>query len=62
MTINKVSGQDIRKRKGTTDWDEVDKLTDKEIEEAAKGDSDSAIPTDDELKRFRPPSKPAKEK
>lgn len=62
MTIKTISGKDAKKRKGTTDWAEVDKLTDKEIEEAANSDPDSVVPTDDELKDFKPPRKPTKEK
>jgi len=34
-------------------WDQVGKLTDGEIEKAAKDDPDSALPTGEELKKFK---------
>ncbi len=53
MTIIKISGKDILKIKGSTDWDAVNALTDEEIIEAAKSDPDSACPTEEELKNFK---------
>lgn len=41
------------KLKGKTNWNEVDSLTDEQIEDAAKEDDDSALPTDEELKEFK---------
>lgn len=59
MTIVKISGKEALKIKGSTNWDDVDKLTDEEILDAAKNDPDSALPTDEELKNFkRTPKKP----
>jgi len=53
MTIRKITSDEVKSIKGDTDWDEVDKLTDEEIEKAAKSDPDSALPTDEELKGFK---------
>jgi hypothetical protein len=36
-----------------TNWNEVDALTDEQIEDSAKEDDDSALPTDEELKEFK---------
>jgi hypothetical protein len=54
MVIKKISSEEAKKIKGTTNWNEVDALTDKQIEEAAKEDVDTALPTDEELKEFKP--------
>lgn len=53
MTIKRVSAEEAKRIKGTTDWERIDKLTDAEIEEAARNDPDSALPTDEELKQFK---------
>ena len=53
MAIKKVTAEEIKKLKGKTNWKEVDDITDEEIEVAAKSDSDSAFPTDEELKQFK---------
>jgi len=53
MTIRKITSDEVKSIKGDTDWDEVDNLTDEEIEKAAKSDPDSALPTDEELKGFK---------
>ncbi len=45
--------EEIKKMKSKTDHDKVNKLTDEEIEKAAKEDPDSALPTDEELKKFK---------
>jgi len=54
MTIKKISAEDAKKLQGKTNWNEVDKITDQEIEEAAKNDLDTALPNDEELKQFKP--------
>jgi hypothetical protein len=54
MTIKKISAEEAKKLKGKTNWNDVDKITDKEIEEAAKNDPDTVLPTDEELKQFKP--------
>lgn len=61
MVIKKISSEEAKKIKGTTNWKEVDTLTDKQIEEAAKGDDGTALPTDEELKEFKPVRKKNKE-
>lgn len=53
MTIRKITSDEVKNIKGDTDWNEVDNLTDEEIEKAAKSDPDSALPTDEELKSFK---------
>jgi len=53
MTIKKISAEEAKKLKGETDWSKIDALTDKEIEDEAKNDPDTAIPTDEELKEFK---------
>jgi hypothetical protein len=57
MTIKKISAEEAKNQKGKTNWDEVDKITDEEIEEAAKSDPDTALPTEEELKQFKPAKK-----
>jgi hypothetical protein len=54
MAIRKVSAEEAKKIKGRTNWEKVDKLTDEEIEEAARSDPDSALPSEEELRDFRP--------
>jgi hypothetical protein len=53
MTIKRVSAKKAKTLKGATDWRQVDALDDKAIEDAARKDPDSALPTPDELKEFR---------
>ena len=53
MTIKKISAEKAKKVKGKTNWEDVDNLTDEEIEEAAKSDPDTALPTEEELKKFK---------
>ena len=62
MAIKKITAEEASKLKGKTNWKEVDVLTDEEIEEAAKSDPDSALPTDEELKQFKPVAKRKEEK
>ena len=62
MTIKRITEEEAKKLKGRTKWEEVDKLTDEQIEEAARCDSDSALPTDEELRDFKPAKKRRKEK
>lgn len=57
MAIKKISAEDAKKQKGKTNWKELDSLTDEEIEEAAKDDPDSALPSEDDLKGFKPVTK-----
>ncbi|MCL7422131.1 MAG: hypothetical protein M8364_14625 [Methylobacter sp.] len=62
MAIKKISAEEVKKLKGKTNWQEVDEITDEEIEDAAKSDPDSALPTDEELKQFKPVKKKNEEK
>ncbi len=52
MAIKKISKQEAMKLEGTTNWDEVDALTEEDIAEAVKLDKDSSLLTDEELKQF----------
>jgi hypothetical protein len=61
MAIKKISSKEAKKISGSTNWNEVDTLTDKQIEKAAKEDADSALPTDEELKEFKSVEKKNKE-
>ena len=54
MTTKKTSSEITKPQKGSTNWDEVDKLTDKDIEEASKDDPDTNLPTEEDLKKFKP--------
>lgn len=62
MAIKKITADEIKKLKGNTHWEAIDEMTDEEIEEAAKNDPDSALPTDEELKQFKPIKKNKNEK
>ena len=53
MAIIKLALEEALKLKGTTDWDAVNALTDEQIIEAAKNDTDSALPSEEELKQFK---------
>jgi hypothetical protein len=52
MAIKKISNEEAMKLEGTTNWDEVDALTEEDIAEAVKLDKDSSLLTDEELKQF----------
>lgn len=53
MTIIKLSGKEVLKIKGTTDWAAFDALPDEESIEVAKDGPDSTLPSDEELKEFK---------
>ncbi len=53
MAIIRVTQEEARRRKGETDLERVRQKADKEIEEAARNDPDSALPTEEELKEFK---------
>jgi hypothetical protein len=55
MAMKRVELSDLKKTKGKTDFEALEKLTDEEIEKAAREDPDSALPTEEELKQFRRP-------
>jgi len=46
----------LEKTQGKTDKERLKNITEKELEEVAKSDPDSAWPTDEELKKFKSPS------
>jgi hypothetical protein len=60
MTIKRVSAKKAKTLKGTTDWRQVDALDDKSVEEAARVDLDSAVPSPEDMKEFQRvgPAKP----
>jgi len=45
--------EDLKKLNRKTDYERLKNMTDEEIEKAAKEDPDSALPTDEELKKFK---------
>jgi hypothetical protein len=45
--------EEIKKLKSKTDNERIKKITEEEIEKSAKEDPDSALPTDEELKKFK---------
>ena len=49
--------EDIQKMRGKTDHVYVGNTSDKEIEQQVKNDPDSYIPTEEELKEFKPVKK-----
>lgn len=56
MTMKRVNINDIAKSKGRTKKETLDKLSDAQIAEAVLSDTDSVIPTEEELKEFKPVS------
>lgn len=49
--------EELKSKKGKTNFDKLRKTTDKDIEEQVKNDPDSVIPTEKELKEFKPVKK-----
>ena len=45
--------EEIKKLRSRTDYERLKNMTDEEIERAANEDPDSALPTDEELKKFK---------
>lgn len=65
MAIVRVTSEEARQRKGESDVERLRTQTDEEINEAARNDPDSALPTEEELKEFKrsatkPPDKRSK--
>jgi len=57
MPTKRVKLSELKNLKTKTDYDKVDQLTDEEIEKAAREDPDSALPTEEQLAKFRPARK-----
>lgn len=53
MTTKRVEHEDIKKQKGATKKEMLDKMTDAEIIERAMSDPDLPLPTEKELKEFK---------
>ena len=53
MAIKRVSSQQARQLTGMTNWNEVEALTDEDIEAAAKDDPDSPLLSEEELTEFK---------
>lgn len=49
--------EELKNKKGKTNFDKLRKTTDKDIEKQVKNDPDSVIPTEKELKEFKPVKK-----
>lgn len=58
--VVRYSKEELKKLKGKTDFLRVRNTSDKEIERQVASDPDSYIPTDAELKNFKPVSKEKK--
>ncbi|WP_018694164.1 hypothetical protein [Algicola sagamiensis] len=56
MATETYTMEELEKQEDRSDAERVKNMTDEEIEEAAKSDPDSALPTDEELKQFKRPS------
>jgi hypothetical protein len=57
MAIKKVKFEDIKRLRGRTTKEELDKMTDARIKQAVLSDRDAAMPTARELKEFGKPRK-----
>jgi hypothetical protein len=53
MAEKTYTREELKKLKSKTDYERLKNMTDEEIEQAAKDDPDSALPTDEELKMFK---------
>lgn len=53
MAIVKITKEEARHSKGVTDAEKLRQKTDEEIEEAARNDPDSALPTEQQLQEFK---------
>ena len=53
MGIVRHSAKEAKKLRGDSDDERLANMTDEEIEEAAKSDPDSALPTEEQLKKFK---------
>jgi len=53
MADKSYTEEELKKLKSKTDYERLKNMTDEEIEQAAKDDPDSALPTDEELKKFK---------
>jgi hypothetical protein len=53
MSLVKFTSEEAKKLAGQSDIERFNALTDEEIEEAAKSDPDSALPTPEQLKEFK---------
>lgn len=51
------SKEELKKKNGRTNFSNLRKTTDKDIEEQVKNDPDSVIPTEKELEEFKPVKK-----
>jgi len=49
--IVRVSVKDLKKMKGKTDWKKVDSITDEELEEIVKNDSNDVYLTDEDFEQ-----------
>ena len=53
MTDKSYTLEEIKKMKSKTDYERLKNMTNEEIEQAAKDDPDSALPTAEKLKKFK---------
>lgn len=55
--VVRYSKEELKRLKGKTDFARVQNTSDKEIERQVEKDPDSYIPTEEELKEFKPVNK-----
>ena len=53
MVDKSYTEDELKNLKSKTDYERLKAMTEEEIEQAAKDDPDSALPTDEELKKFK---------
>jgi len=56
MTIEKYTKDELKKLKDRSDIERLKNMTDEEIEEAAKSDSENPPLTDEQLEKFKRPT------
>lgn len=53
MSINKYTEEELKNLKDKTDYERVNNMSEKEVEEKSQTDEDSITPTDEQLKKFK---------
>ena len=56
MTIKRYTASEIKKRKGKTNWQQLENKTEREIERSALNDKDAPLITDYDANKFKPRS------
>lgn len=53
MSDKTYTAEELRRLKSLTDQERLDRMTEEELERNARNDPDSAVPDDEQLRRFR---------